>query len=174
MRPTPKKEKAMRRLLIRIAFILAPYNDFLRFDERISRRAWNIRNFAYFCSSNDKSRASKQAVGGKNGGKRFSAHQFFERKTLENRRQDPLSPLRGFDKNPMIPVSSTLTGIFVFRGRTSTPPCGSSSAGNSVASPSAPDSATDRRFLFADSLHFACSDFAHGGVTLQPVNTWSI
>nr|WP_122120185.1 hypothetical protein [Alistipes megaguti] len=26
----------MRRLLIRIAFILAPYNDFLRFDERIA------------------------------------------------------------------------------------------------------------------------------------------
>ena len=86
----------------------------------------------------------------------------------------PLSPLRGFDKKPMIPVSSTLTGIFVFRGRTSTPPCGSSSAGNSVASPSAPDSATDQRFLFTDSLNFTCSYFAHGGVTLQPVNTWSI
>lgn len=82
----------MRRLLIRIAFILTPYNDFLRFDERMNRRVWNIRNFAYFCSSNAKSGVSKQAVGGKNGGKRFSAHQFFERKTLENRRQDPLSP----------------------------------------------------------------------------------
>lgn len=33
MRPTRKKEKAMRRLLIRIAFILAPYNNFLRLDE---------------------------------------------------------------------------------------------------------------------------------------------
>ena len=83
----------MRRLLIRIAFISAPYNDFLRLNERMTHRAWNIRNFTYFCSSNAKSGASKQAVGGKNGGKRFSTHQFFERKTLENRRQDPLSPL---------------------------------------------------------------------------------
>lgn len=111
MRPTPKKEKAMRRLLIRIAFILAPYNDFLRFDERISRRAWNIRNFAYFCSSNDKSRASKQAVGGKNGGKRFSAHQFFERKTLENRRQDPLSPQGTLRKVAKNPVNHAFTGF---------------------------------------------------------------
>ena len=86
----------------------------------------------------------------------------------------PLSPQRGFDKKPMIPVSSSLTGIFVFQGRTNTPPCGSSSAGNSVAWPSAPDSATIKRFLFADSLRFAYSKIAHGGVNLQPVNTWSI
>ena len=43
------------------------------------------------------------------------------------------SPQRGFDKKPMIPVSGSLTGIFVFRGRTNTTPCGSPSAGNSVA-----------------------------------------
>jgi len=77
-------------------------------------------------------------------------------------------------KKTMIPVSNSLTGIFVFRGRTNTPPCGSSSAGNSVASPSAPDSATTKRFLFTDSLRFAYSNIAHGGVNLQPVNTWSI
>lgn len=87
---------------------------------------------------------------------------------------NPSLSARGFDKKTMIPVSNSLTGIFVFRGRTNTPPCGSSSAGNSVASPSAPDSATTKRFLFTDSLRFAYSKIAHGGVNLQPVNTWSI
>lgn len=86
----------------------------------------------------------------------------------------PLSPQGGLTKKTMIPVSNSLTGIFVFRGRTNTPPCGSSSAGNSVASPSAPDSATTKRFLFTDSLRFAYYKIAHGGVNLQPVNTWSI
>ena len=84
-----------------------------------------------FVAVNAKSGASKQAVGGKNGGKRFSAHQFFERKTLENRRQDPLSP----PQRASVPVNSSLTTSSGFQ---SVPACGMLPAGNSEKGPPTP------------------------------------
>lgn len=50
----------------------------------------------------------------------------------------PLSPLRGFDKNPEIPVSSSLTGIFVFEEWTNKTLRSTLSGGNSAPPPGLP------------------------------------